>query len=155
MVDGYALNNMFDVFYDESRVVSVLANVRWLALDKVTVDAGFAFNKYTMAVLDHALYRPKIEAKLKLNYDPTQRMSLYSSFLFQDGRYARAESPLLTVPSVKLKPVMDLGIGMDYKVKDELTVFGKIDNLLHQRYELYLNYPVTGFQFFAGVKMRF
>ena len=155
MVDGYALNNMFDVFYDESRVVSVLANVRWLALDKVTVDAGFAFNKYTMAVLDHALYRPKVEAKLKLNYDPTQRMSLYSSFLFQDGRYARAESPLLTVPSVKLKPVMDLGIGMDYKVKDELTVFGKIDNLLHQRYELYLNYPVTGFQFFAGVKMRF
>lgn len=154
-VSGYTIHNRFGVFYDDTRVVSVLADIRWLALDKVTIDAGFVYNKYSMTVLDRALYRPGTEAKLKVNYDPTQRLSLYSSFLFQNGRYARLDSPLLTTPSYKLKPVMDLGIGADYKVKDELTVFGKIDNLLHQRYELYANYPVTGFQFFAGVKLRF
>lgn len=152
---GHAVNNRFEVFYDDSRVVSVLADLRWLAFDKVTIDAGFAYHKYHTAVLDHALYRPEMEAKLKLNYDPTQQLSLYSSFLFQGGRYGRVDSPLLTTPSFRLKPVMDLGIGADYKVSDELTVFGKIDNLLHQRYELFVNYPVTGFQFFAGVKMRF
>ena len=152
---GHAVNNRFDVFYDDSRVVSVLADLRWLAFDKVTIDAGFAYHKYHTAILDHALYRPEMEAKLKLNYDPTQQLSLYSSFLFQGGRYGRVDSPLLTTPSFRLKPVMDLGIGADYKVSDELTVFGKIDNLLHQRYELFVNYPVTGFQFFAGVKMRF
>lgn len=155
-ISGYTAYNRFNVFYDESRVVSVLADLRWLAFDKVTIDAGFAYHKYHTAILDHALYRPETEARLKLNYDPTQRLSLYSSFLFQGGRYARPDSPLLTVASTyKLKPVMDLGIGMDYKVREELTVFGKIDNLLHQRYELYANYPVTGFQLFAGVKLRF
>ena len=133
----------------------MLADLRWLAFDKVTIDAGFAYHKYHTAILDHALYRPETEARLKLNYDPTQRLALYSSFLFQGGRYARLDSPLLTTPDYTMKPVMDLGIGADYKVREELTVFGKIDNLLLQRYELYANYPVTGIQFFAGVKMRF
>ena len=154
-VSGYTAYNRFSVFYDDSRVVSVLADLRWLAFDKVTIDAGFAYHKYHTAILDHALYRPETEARLKLNYDPTQRLALYSSFLFQGGRYARLDSPLLTTPDYKMKPVMDLGIGADYKVREELTVFGKIDNLLLQRYELYANYPVTGIQFFAGVKMRF
>ena len=76
MYGDYAANNMFDVVYDETHVVSVLADVRWLALDKVTVDAGATYNKYQLAVLDRALYRPEFEARLKVNYDPTQSLSL-------------------------------------------------------------------------------
>ena len=149
---GCDINNMFDVFYDETHLVSVLADVRWLALDKLTVDVGATYNNYRLAVLDHALFRPEFEARLKLNYQPTQALSLYSSFLFQDGRYARLKA---TSPYFKLKPVMDLGIGADYRVKDELTVFCKINNLLHQKYQLYYNYPVNGIEFFAGLKLTF
>lgn len=155
MYGDYAANNMFDVVYDETHVVSVLADVRWLALDKVTVDAGATYNKYQLAVLDRALYRPEFEARLKVNYDPTQSLSLYSSFLFQGGRYALTQTPLATASSVKLKPVMDLGLGADYRVRDELVVFAKVNNLLHQKYILYYNYPVSGVEFFAGVKMTF
>lgn len=155
MVGGSPVENMYDVFYDESHLISVLGDVRWLALDKVTVDAGLAYNNYRLAVLDRASFRPGFEGRLKVNYDPTERLSLYSSFLFQNGRYARTQSPFLAVPSVKLKPVMDLGLGADFRVKDELTVFAKINNLLHQKYQFYYNYPVNGIEFFAGLKMTF
>ena len=155
MADGFAVNNMFGLVYDETHLVSVVADVRWLALDKVTVDAGATYNKYQLSVLDRALFRPELEARLKVNYDPTQALSLYSSFLFQDGRYARTQAPQTTTPSFKLKPLMDLGIGADYRVRDELTVFAKVNNLLHQKYLLYYNYPVNGIEFFAGVKMTF
>lgn len=154
-VNGYVANNTFDVFYDESSVVSVLADVRWLALDKVTVDAGVGYNKYKTAVLDHALYRPAFEGKLKVNYNPTDNLLVYSSFLFQNGRYARTQAPQLAGFSFKLKPVMDLGIGADYRVKDGFTVFAKANNLLHQKYQIYYNYPVMGIEFFAGVKLTF
>lgn len=154
-VDGLPVQNRFGLFYDETRVVSVLADARWLAWDKLAVDAGVAYNNYNTTLLDHALYRPGFEGKLKVTYDFNDDLSLYSSFLYQGGRYARLDAPLALTPSFKLKPVLDLGIGADYKVRDELTVFAKINNLLHQRYELYLNYPVTGIEFFAGVKMRF
>lgn len=145
----------FNAVYDETRMVSVLADARWLAWDKLTVDAGLAFNKYSMTLLDHPLYRPSVEGNLKVNYEFDENLSLYSSFLYQGGRYGRIGSVLLSVPSVKLKPVLDLSVGADYKVRDDLTAFAKIGNLLHQRYMLYINYPVTGFEFFAGVKMRF
>ena len=55
----------------------------------------------------------------------------------------------------KLKDVLDLSLGADYKVNDQITAFALIDNVLCQRYQLYYNYPVTSIQFFAGVKLRF
>ncbi|MBR4391662.1 MAG: hypothetical protein IKT08_06125 [Bacteroidales bacterium] len=155
MIDNQWVNNTFTLFYDETKVVSLLADARWLAVDRLTVDAGFTYNNYRMELLDQPLYRPATEGRLKVNYDFDDNLAIYSSFLYQGGRYARLDSPLLTTPSFKLKPVLDLGIGADYKVKDELTVFGKVDNLLHQKYQLFANYPVTGIQLFAGVKMRF
>lgn len=154
-VGGHALENMFDVFYDESHLTSVLADVRWLVFDKVAIDAGVTYNNYQLAVLGRALYRPKFEAKLKVNYDPTENLSLYSSFLFQNGRFARTQSPYLIVPSFEMKPVMDLGLGADFRVNDQLAVFAKVNNLLHQKYQLYYNYPVNGIEFFAGLKMTF
>ena len=154
-LENHFAENLFEIFYDETRQVSVLANLHWLALDKVTVDAGVAYNHCQTTLLDVPLYRPSFEGKLNINYDLNEQLSLHSAFLYQGGRFGRMDSPLLTVPSIQLKPVLDLGIGADYKVKDELTVFANVDNLLHQKYLLYVNYPVTGIQFYAGVKMRF
>ena len=155
MLSGYLLDNMFEVFYDESRLTSVTADIRWLVFDKLTIDAGATFNNYRMTVLDHPLYRPKYEARLKVDYSPMPQLSLFSTFLFQEGRYARNSSPYLLNPSFKLKPMMDLGLGADYRFNDQLAVFVKINNLLHQKYQLYYNYPVNGIEFFAGLKMTF
>ena len=55
----------------------------------------------------------------------------------------------------KLKDVFDLSIGADYKVNDQISAFALLDNVAHQKYMLYYNYPVTGIQFYAGVKLRF
>ena len=154
-IEDQWVDNLFELCYDETKVVSVLANMRWLALDRFTVDAGLAYHNYTTTLLDHPLYRPTMEGRLKLNYEVNEVLSLHSAFLYQGGRYGRMDSPLLATPSIELKPMLDLSIGADYRIKDELTVFAKVDNLLHQRYLLYVNYPVTGIEFFAGVKMRF
>ena len=36
-----------------------------------------------------------------------------------------------------------------------MTAFALLDNVLCQKYQLYYNYPVTGIQLFAGVKLKF
>ena len=138
--------NSFDVVYDETRQVSVLGNIRWLALDKMTVDAGVAYNKYNPSKEEHAWYRPAAEGNLKLDYQFNDVLSMNASFLYQGGRWAQ---------SVKLPDVYDLGFGVDYKLQDQFTVFAKADNLLNRKYQLYLDYPVTGIEFFAGLKMAF
>jgi len=143
--------NSFQTIFDETQQVSVLANVRWLPWDRLSVDAGFAYNNYKPSKEKHAWYRPTTEANLKLAYLFNDELSLNASFLFQGGRWAKK----VTFLPVKLSNVYDFSIGADYKIKDELTVFAKLDNLFHQKYNLYLDYPVTGIEFFAGVKMRF
>lgn len=132
----------FQVVYDETRTVSVLANVRWLALDKLTVDAGFAYNNYKMTNLDHPWLRPELEGDLKLDYRIADAFDMNLSFLYQGKRWV-------------MKDVFNLGLGVDYHINDQLTVFAKLDNLANQKYQLYYDYPVAGFQAFAGLKMSF
>ena len=146
-------NHCFGVVMDDTRLVSVLANVRWLAMDDLTLDAGFAYNHYTMTNLPHPWYRPATEGDLKISYTFDDKLALNAFFLYQGGRYDGEVN--VGGSSSKMKDVFDLGLGADYKIKDGFTVFAKLDNVANQKYQIYYNYPVTGIQFYAGVKLQF
>ena len=146
--------NSYDLVYDETQTVSVLANMRVKLRNSLTADMGFAYNNCKPTVEEYAWYRPTTEGKLKLTYDVNDKLAFNSTFLYQGGRYAK----LLGADgfySTALKNVYDLSLGADYKINDQVTAFALLDNVAHQKYELFYNYPVTGIQFFAGVKLKF
>ena len=148
--------NSFDLVYDETRLVSVLGNIRWLAFDKLTVDAGFTYNDCDPVNEEHAWYRPTTEGNLKLNFQLNDALSFNANFLYQGGRWGqRAAHSGMEEQAVKLNDVYDLGLGADYMISDRFTVFVKADNLLNRKYQLYLDYPVTGIEAFVGLKMAF
>ena len=146
--------NSYDLVYDETQTVSVLANMRVKLRNSLTADMGFAYNNCKPTVEEYAWYRPTTEGKLKLTYDVNDKLAFNSTFLYQGGRYAK----LLGADgfySTALKNVYDLSLGADFKINDQVTAFALLDNVAHQKYELFYNYPVTGIQFFAGVKLKF
>ena len=162
----YPYYNRMTVDYDETRQVSVLADVRWLALDKLTIDAGFAYHDCTPEHFEYAVCRPTTEVRLKAGYDVNQKLSCHLDFLYEGGRYSLDNLTSLNVPFVhpysvdgisysKMKDIVDLGLGADYKVQDQLTVFAKLDNVLNCKYQIYPNCPVAGIQLFVGAKMTF
>ncbi len=122
---------------------------------------GFAYNNCKPTHEDYAWYRPTTEGKLKLTYDVNERLAFNTTFLYQGGRYAKIwdDGPYWKYPpryyAEKLKDVFDLSLGADYKINDQVTAFALLDNVAHQKYQLFYNYPVTGIQFFAGVKLKF
>lgn len=140
--------------YDETRHVNVLAGLRWLVTDKLTMDAGFAYHNYQMTNESYPWYRPATEGNLKLDYRLDEHWNFNTSLLYQGGRYAQSydNGPCEVV---KMRDVFDLGLAADYRVNDQLGVFVKANNILHQKYQLYLDYPVKGIEFFAGLKMTF
>ena len=158
---GYdPLLNSFDLLYDETQTVTVLADVRVKMRNSLTADLGFAYNNCKPMEEEYAWYRPTLEGKLKLTYDFNDQLAFNSTFLYQGGRYAKVWDGVVdwqnfNFKSDKLKDVFDLSLGADYKVNDQITAFALLDNVAHQKYQLYYNYPVTGIQFFAGVKLRF
>ena len=154
-------NNAFGLVYDETKTVSLLADVRVKLRNSLTADLGFAYNSCKPTVEEYAWYRPTTEGKLKVTYDYNDKLAFNTTLLYQGGRYAKVsdDGPYWKYPpryyAEKLKDVFDLSLGADYKVNDQITAFALLDNVAHQKYQLYYNYPVTGIQFFAGVKLRF
>lgn len=146
--------NCYELVYDETQTVSVLADVRVKLRNSLTADMGFAYNNCKPSMEEYAWYRPTTEGKLKLTYDINDKLAVNTSFLYQGGRYAKLFGSD-GFYSKALKDVYDLGLGADYKINDQVTAFALLDNVAHQKYQLYYNYPVTGIQFFAGVKLRF
>ena len=158
-LDNAVIANKFNLIYDETHLVTVLADVRVKMRNSLTADLGFAYNSCKPTTEEYAWYRPTMEGKLKLTYDLNDHLSFNSAFLYQGGRYALIQddfgSNWVGWGPEKLKDVFDLSLGADYKVNDQITAFALLDNVLCQKYQLYYNYPVTGIQFFAGVKLRF
>ena len=159
-IDNEVINNKFDLLYDETKLVTILADVRVKLRNSLTADLGFAYNNCKPTTEEYAWYRPTTEGKLKLTYDFNDKLAFNTTFLYQGGRYAKVWDGVVdwqnfNFKAEKLKDVFDLSIGADYKVNDQITAFALIDNVAHQKYQLYYNYPVTGIQFFAGVKLRF
>lgn len=166
MDDGSTIANKYGIgYYEDVQEVNVLADVRVKLRNSLTADLGFAYNHYDLNLMDedaHAWYRPTTEGKLKLTYDFNDDLSFNASFLYQGGRYALApksefnpQLPGWYLEEKKMKDVFDLSLGADYKVNDQISVFALVDNVACQKYQLYYNYPVTGIQLYAGVKLRF
>ena len=137
--------------YDETQTVSVLVDTRVKLRNSLTADLGFVYNNCSPTVAEYAWYRPTTEGKLKLTYDANENLALNTTFLYQGGRYAKPYNG----SAFKLKDVFDLGLGADYHINEQLSVFARLDNLLNQKYQLFYDYPVTGIEFFAGMKMSF
>ena len=146
--------NCYDLVYDETQTVNLLADVRVKLRNSLTADLGFAYNNCKPTVEEYAWYRPTTEGKLKLTYDINDKLALNTSFIYQGGRYAKLFGADGFYPEA-MKDVYDLALGADYRINDQVTAFALLDNVAHQKYQLYYNYPVTGIQFFAGVKLRF
>ena len=159
-VDNAVIANRFNLLYDETKTVSVLADARVKLRNSLTADLGFAYNNCKPTTEEYAWYRPTTEAKLKLTYDFNDKLAFNTSLVYQGGRYAKVwdgvgDRQATNFNAEKLKDVFDLSLGADYKVNDQISAFALLDNVANQKYQLFYNYPVTGIQFFAGVKLRF
>ena len=158
---GYdPLLNAFDLVYDETQLVTVMTDVRVKMRNSLAADLGFSYNNWKPEMEEYAWYRPKMAGKLKLTYTLNDKLAFNTAFLYQGGRYAKVWDGVVdwqnfNFKAEKLKDVFDLSLGADYRVNDQITAFALLDNVACQKYHLYYNYPVTGIQFFAGVKLRF
>jgi outer membrane cobalamin receptor len=55
----------------------------------------------------------------------------------------------------ELKPIVDIQLGCDYNFNEDLSFYAEVKNLIHNKYQIYYNYPSYGFQTFVGFKYRF
>ena len=65
--------------------------------------------------------------------------------------------PLIdSVPvTVSLDSYFDANAHLGYKINEQLSVFGKVNNIANQDYQRWMNFPVQSIQFLAGATYQF
>ena len=99
-----------------------------------------------------ALQRPAYRLAVSSSYNVYDKVLLQVDFITQGGIKALdLESKSLTT----LKAAIDLNAKANYFVSKQFSVFLNFNNILSSNYQLYLNYPVRGFQVMGGASYSF
>ncbi|MDR2805899.1 MAG: hypothetical protein LBB85_09755 [Dysgonamonadaceae bacterium] len=57
--------------------------------------------------------------------------------------------------TIQMKNIHDVNVAATYTIHKDLSVFGKINNLLFQKYDLWYGYPAQGFNIMLGANLKF
>ncbi|MBQ4205334.1 MAG: TonB-dependent receptor, partial [Bacteroidales bacterium] len=142
----------FDIVFEDYKVVNVLADVHWKAMEKLDIAAELSVNSYTLVdKTAKAWYKPSFTMTLRGDYRLDETWKFNASMLLMGKRWA------LNLDNVadQLDPAFDFQVGADYQIMEDLAAFAEIHNLFHDKYQLYYNYPSVGFEIFVGIKYRF
>jgi vitamin B12 transporter len=93
------------------------------------------------------LQRPTNLATLSLIYSGIANLEVEARLTMVSSRYDFA-----TVGTVILAPYAKLDLFANYKINDNLAIFGRIQNVTDARYEEVYNYGVAARSYYAGIK---
>ena len=149
----------FDIILNDCNIFNFNANVRFQFRDDISVIGDFAYNKYDYSTMTDEIpitraevwYTPEIEFTLKGIYELNKNWNFNLAAYIEGARYALIDYSEIQ----KLKPICDVQLGCDYNLNDDLSFYAEIKNLVHNKYQIYYNYPSYGFQAFIGFKYKF
>ena len=146
--------NKFSVLHDGGSVFGISGEITYAASDKVNVLFGAKYNSYSLDSLDSPYHKPTSEIKLGVSFLATQKVRIWFETYYYGKRTALN---LSTIPEsqVDLDAFIDLNLGVDYRLKDDFSVFLSLTNILNQHYQRYYNYPVQGIQVMGGIMYKF
>ncbi len=55
----------------------------------------------------------------------------------------------------EMKDISELSLNASYALLDKLSIWGEVNNILNQKYEIYQGYPTQGIRFMLGASYRF
>lgn len=153
----------FDILFQDCDITTLLADARWKAMEKLNLAAEFAFyisnfhipahiqNSEVAFMYGKPWYRPRYTITLRGDYQLDETWKFNAALKYLGNRWMLTPD----LETIDVKRAVDMQVGADYKIREDLAAFVEIHNLFHNKYQLYYNYPSLGFEIFAGIKYRF
>lgn len=146
----------------ESSIMNAFAEVSFDRLERVHVSARLDYFDYKLDEVIAAWHRPDLQASFLMNVKATDALRFSLKGLYMAGLQARDvvdETLLIQINPdaliIPLEDIIDVQVGIDYKLNQQFSAFGLVTNLLGKNYERYWRYPVRGLQVQAGIIWRF
>lgn len=132
---------------DEVRSEGVELSVFAQPVDRLTLQGSYTYDRANDLANDRALPDvPAHMASLDLDYRLTKQLRVGGSALYQSTQRSRiGNSDAFTV----------IGLRADYAVRENVTLFGRIDNLLNRQYEEIAGFGTPDRSVYAGLRASF
>ena len=128
----------------------------WTVSKSLNLRADYTYTVAKDDITDQPLLRrPKNKASLTATWKATDRLSLTSTLLYV-GPWMdiarQAEPPFGLTPVTKAPGFATVNLAANYALRDDIALFGRIDNLFNKQYEDPLGFMRPGFGVFAGIR---
>jgi hypothetical protein len=145
----------FDVVYDQgsgTRRVNLFMAMSYAQSEMAKFMLRADFFGYKTSSLAEAWHRPTYRVTANGSYNVYDKILLSADIIAQGGM--KAWNPV-TDKTVKLDAAFDLNFKAEYLFSQSFSVFVQLNNIISNKYPLFLNYPVRGFQATAGITWSF
>jgi hypothetical protein len=144
----------FNTVYDAgtTKQTNFFAAITFNHTDKARLMVRGDYFSYSTDEQPEAWHRPGYRATVNASYNIRKKLLLNAGIIAQ-GNMKAFDQQTLTI--VKLDPAFDLNFRTDYFVSKNFSVFVNLNNITSNKYPVFLNYPVRGFQVMGGITWSF
>jgi hypothetical protein len=107
---------------------------------------------YSKNEVSEAWHRPTYKVTLDGSFNIVSKLLLDVGVIAQGGM--KALDPA-TLETVELDEALDVNVRTEYMLSDSFSIFVQLNNITSNKYPLFLNYPVRGFQGLGGLTWTF
>jgi hypothetical protein len=155
-------NNAFEVVYDNLSTVDFSGDLTYTTSNLYLLLSGHFYN-YQLTSLKKAPYMPDFTLNATANFRINEKISASSEFFVTGPRnvqlsfYLPIFSSALPPPPIYLQSnaLIDVNIGAKYQFTNKLDFFGRVENLLNNKEEVWYGYAVQGIRFKLGASFSF
>ena len=153
-VNGTTDTTRFDVVYDlgNSTRGQFFAEVNYMLSTTFQLSGRFDSYGYNTVDVAEAWHKPTYDASIRSSLYLFDKISTSITFFMLGG--IKSQLPV-SGEAFTLDPVLDLNVDLSYAISPRASVFANFMNVLGNEYQLYLNYPVKGFQVIGGFAYNF
>lgn len=122
--------------------------------DDFTALLRLDYNKYTVSDFSTAWYMPDFTANLKLRYNIKDKI-IVGADVYGFTTYYGLDGDLTRGLSYTQQGTADANLSLEYLFNKHFSFFGYLNNIAHQKYQRWANYPVFGINGLVGAKYSF
>lgn len=142
----------FNILKDTAEIFQVNAGVEYDVNDNLSFHSDFTFKNYELKNNKRPWHLPTYQLDIALAYKLLEGKLLINPKLYlRQGVYVLdAEDQ-----AQQLNPLIDFNFNIEYSIKERLSIFGKINNILASEYQLWDQYSYFGLNGIIGIKAVF
>lgn len=144
----------FQVAYDKGTVdrINLYASLLYTHAEIVRVSLQGDYFGYNTDEIAEAYHKPGYRVTFGSSYNLFKKLIFNLDMIAQGNMKAY---DFASSKTVNLDPAFDLNLRTEYLVSDKFSAFVELNNILGNKYPVFMNYPVRGFQAMVGITWKF